>query len=94
LSCGFSDRRQANCLVEGAGQRNHEDDQRQQEDPAIRAYYESIAQPDLRYGDGVEKLSASEAIGKYKPEVALASWVTHHYNSLRQDAGGSETGID
>ena len=69
-------------------------DNRQQEDPAIRAYYDSIAQPVVRYGNDVEKLSATEAVAKYKPQVVVASWVTHRFDPARQDAGGSETGVD
>ena len=69
-------------------------DNRQQEDPAIRAYYDSIGQPVVRYGGNVEKLSADDAIEKYKPDVVVASWVTHRFDPMRQDAGGSETGVD
>ncbi len=69
-------------------------DNRQQDEPAVRAYYESLAQPVVRYGDDVEKLDAAEAIAKYNPEVVVASWVTHRFDPARQDAGGSMSGVD
>ena len=69
-------------------------DNRQQDDPAVRAYYDSIAQPVVRYGNEVERLDAAGAIAKYKPEVVVASWVTHRFDTARQDAGGSMSGVD
>ena len=69
-------------------------DNRQQEDPAIRAHYDLIQQPVVQYGEHIEKLDAAQAIAKYKPEVVVASWVTHRFDPTRLDAGGSETGVD
>lgn len=69
-------------------------DNRQQEDPKLKAYYALFRQPTVRYGDHVEKLDAHAAVAKYKPQVVIASWVTHRYDPSRHDAGGSESGVD
>ncbi|QRF60983.1 hypothetical protein [Variovorax sp. UC122_21] len=69
-------------------------DNRQQEEPAIRAYYESIGQPTIRYGNHVEKLDAERAVAKYRPQVVIACWVTHRFEASEPQRGGSTTGVD
>ncbi|MDY0747534.1 hypothetical protein SNE35_23730 [Paucibacter sp. R3-3] len=69
-------------------------DNRQQEDPAIRAHYEALRQQTVQYGDNVEKLDAAAAVAKFKPSVVVACWVTHKYDPARPEAEGSVTGID
>lgn len=69
-------------------------DNRQQEDPELRAYYAEIGQPTVPYGQNVEKLDAVAAVKKYRPNVVIACWVTHRFDSDRPDAGGSMTGVD
>ena len=69
-------------------------DNRQQEDPKLKAYYAQIGQPTVPYGENVEKLDAAAAIAKYRPNVVIACWVTHRYDPDRPHAGGSVTGVD
>lgn len=69
-------------------------DNRQQEDPELKAYYAQIGQPTVPYGKNVEKLDAVAAIEKYRPNVVIACWVTHRFDSDRPYAGGSVTGVD
>ncbi|MCY1516230.1 hypothetical protein D9M68_508510 [compost metagenome] len=69
-------------------------DNRQQEDPELRAYYAQIGQPTVPYGENVEKLDASTAVAKYQPNVVIACWVTHRFDPGRPHAGGSVTGVD
>ena len=69
-------------------------DNRQQEDAAIQAHYNALGQPTVPYGDHVEKLDASAAIAKYRPQVVIACWVTHRFEADRAHAGGSSTGVD
>ncbi len=52
-------------------------DSKIQKRPAVRAWYESMGQPVIRYPKFVQNLDAFEAIEEYKPEVVVASWVTH-----------------
>jgi hypothetical protein len=66
----------------------------QQSDPAVVAYYAAIQQPVVRYGKSVEKLDAAAAVAKYRPQVVVASWVTHKYLPERHTAGGNEAGVD
>ncbi|MFT3815846.1 MAG: hypothetical protein QM740_21180 [Acidovorax sp.] len=69
-------------------------DNRQQEDPAIKAHYAALRQPTVSYGENVEKLEAQAAVEKYRPQVVIACWVTHRFDAQRPDAGGSESGVD
>jgi hypothetical protein len=65
-----------------------------QNNPAIAAYYESIKQPVVKYGGHVERLDAAQAVAKHKPQVVIASWVTHRYSPSRHAAGGNSDGVD
>jgi len=69
-------------------------DNRQQEDPELKAYYAQIGQPTVPYGENVEKLNAAAAVAKYRPNVVIACWVTHRFDPDRPHAGGSVTGVD
>lgn len=69
-------------------------DNRMQEWPDIRAHYQLKGQPTVRYGDNVEQLDAVEAVSKYKPQVIIASWVTHRYDPSRPELGGNMYGVD
>ncbi|WP_198086651.1 hypothetical protein [Variovorax sp. E3] len=69
-------------------------DNRQQEDPELKAYYAHIGQPTVPYGKNVEKLDAADAVAKYRPNVVIACWVTHRFDPERPHAGGSVTGVD
>jgi hypothetical protein len=68
-------------------------DNRMQERAEIRAYYEALNQPVVRYGSNVEKIDALDAVRKHKPEVVVASWVTHKYDPRNHAAGGNEFGV-
>jgi hypothetical protein len=68
-------------------------DNRQQEEPAIRAYYQLTKQPPVPYGKHVEKLTAEKAVAKYQPKVVVACWVTHRYDPRRHAAGGNQDGV-
>lgn len=46
-------------------------------DPAVAQFYRVNRQPVIAYPSWVEKLDALSAIEKYKPEIVIASWVTH-----------------
>ena len=65
----------------------------QQDNPDIRAYYEAMGQPTIRYGANVGKLDALKAITQYRPSVVVASWVTHRYDPRRHAAGGNQDGV-
>ncbi len=69
-------------------------DNRQQEWPEVKAFYETCGQRPITYGQHVEKLDALAAIKKYKPQVVVGCWVTHKYDPNRHAAGGNQDGID
>ncbi len=68
-------------------------DNRQQERDDIRAHYEMLRQPTIRYGHNVESLDAEQAVRRYQPQVVVASWVTHRYDPRRHGAGGNQDGV-
>lgn len=69
-------------------------DNRMQEHPLIRAHYAATRQPVVIYGDNVEPLDAQAAVAKYRPQVVVASWVTHVYSKDRDEAEGNMFGVD
>lgn len=64
-------------------------DNRQQEFDEIKFAYKIMGQPTINYGANVERLDAIEAIRKYRPQVVVASWVTHLYRVEAHEAGGN-----
>lgn len=58
-----------------------------QEHPAIKAHYQALRQQTVQYRKHVVNLDALKAIGRYKPEVVVASWVTHIYNAKEHFRG-------
>jgi hypothetical protein len=81
----------AGVLAEALGIRGT--DNWQQNEPTIRAYYDALKQPTVPYHPSVEKLTAAEAVAKYKPQVVVACWVTHRYDPARHGAGGNQDGV-
>lgn len=69
-------------------------DSYQQADPAMAAYYALMGQATVRYGAHVERLDALQAVAKHRPQVVVASWVTHKYLMIRNEAGGNAMGVD
>lgn len=69
-------------------------DSKMQDDPMVAALYRATGQPTVKYGPNVEKLDAKAAIRKHRPEVVIASWVTHKYRESRHHAGGNMFGVN
>ena len=69
-------------------------DSKMQDDPMVAALYAAHGQPTVTYGPNVEKLDAKAAIRKHRPEVVIASWVTHKYREARHFAGGNMFGVN
>lgn len=69
-------------------------DSKMQDDPRVAGWYTAHGQPTVRYGPHVEKLDAKEAVRKYRPQVVIASWVTHRYRPSRHAAGGNAFGVN
>lgn len=62
--------------------------------PEIKSYYEFANQTPIHYGTDVQRISARDAIRKYRPEVVVAAWVTHRYNPKMHWREGNVYGID
>lgn len=69
-------------------------DSRQQELEHVEARYTQLGQAIVNYGPDVEKLTALEAVEKYKPQVVVAAWVTHRYDKARPRYRGNMYGVD
>jgi len=65
-----------------------------QDQPEVKAYYESLQQPTIRYGRDVEKLDYKKAIQKYKPSVVIGNWVTQLWRDHSDDGNASMHGLD
>lgn len=63
-----------------------------QANPDVAGWYASLGQPAVTYGPNVERLEALDAVRQYRPEVVVASWVTHRYNPRRHGRGGNQYG--
>ena len=63
--------------------------------PDVKAYYDAINQPRIKYGENVERLDALEAIEKYKPDIVIGAWVTQWIdpNMPPPPEGGSVYGV-
>jgi len=55
-------------------------DSREQEQPQIIEHFKILKQVPITYPDDIERLEASEAIEKYKPECVLGCYITHAYD--------------
>lgn len=69
-------------------------DSKQQEREEVKARYEHDGMAVIKYGPDVEKLTALEAVERYKPNVVLAAWVTHKYSQSRPQNRGNMNGVD
>jgi hypothetical protein len=64
-------------------------DNRQQERPDVVRLYTALRQPLIKYPVWVKNLDALDAVDMYKPDVVVASWVTHWIDpDLPMPAGG------
>jgi hypothetical protein len=67
-----------------------------QSQPDMKALYLAMKQPVVEYGKNVERLEASDAIKKYKPDVVFGSWVTQFVSPHAikvPPGGGSVAGL-
>lgn len=67
-------------------------DSKIQRKPEVQQVYKEMKQPLIDYPDDVEEIEALDAIEKYKPSVAIASWITTYAPSA-MPYGSSPYGI-
>lgn len=65
-----------------------------QENAEVAALYMAAGQKTIAYGRNVVRLSAEDAVIGYRPQVVVASWVTHKFREDRREAGGNMFGVD
>ena len=51
-------------------------DNRLQERPDVKLFYQATGQTPIKYPPDVEKIGGNEAVNKYKPECVIACWLT------------------
>lgn len=67
-------------------------DSKLQDAPAIKQFYNIYGQNTIKYGDNVQKIDANTAVATYKPDIIIATWVTHRFEqNLRT---GNAAGIN
>lgn len=69
-------------------------DSKQQERSDVVELYGQLGQAPVKYPADVEKLTALEAMEKYRPSVAVGAWVTHRYDPKAHARGGNVSGVD
>lgn len=69
-------------------------DSKQQERPDVAAAYRAMGTAPIVYPLDVEKLTALQAVEKYRPSVVIGAWVTWRYKPDRHASGGNVNGID
>lgn len=69
-------------------------DSRQQDKDDVREIYASLDQAPVTYPPDVEKLTALEAVEKYRPTVVVAAWVTHRWKREQPQRRGNMHGVD
>lgn len=62
--------------------------------PDIKDLYREMRQTPVPYGPNVEQVDALVAAKRYRPDVAVAAWLTHKYDAKRPAAGGNMYGVD
>lgn len=69
-------------------------DNRMQTHPAFRLYYALHGQPTVRYGRNVIECSGNQAVRQFRPQVAVACWVTHRFDPNEPEREGNPVGLD
>jgi hypothetical protein len=69
-------------------------DSRQHEQPDVARFYAQVGQAVTPYAPDVERLTAIEAVDKYRPQVVLGSWITHRFDERYPQRGGNPDGVD
>lgn len=64
-------------------------DSHQMERPEIRRAYEEMRQPVTKYGPRVRRIDGEAAVKKYRPQVIVASWLTHKWKQEDDILGGN-----
>lgn len=72
----------------------HMTDRKIQDIPEVKMSYILMGQPTINYPSDVEELEALIAVGKHKPQVVIASWVTMYGNPDTASYGCNLYGID
>lgn len=67
-------------------------DSYQQQNPIVKAYYEFMRQPVIKYPADVWKMDAATAVRRLKPHTVLGCYVTHKWREDTQD--GNDMGVD
>lgn len=67
-------------------------DSHQQQDPKVKAYYEFMKQPVIKYPADVMKMDAATAVRRFKPHTVIGCYITHKWREDTQD--GNDKGID
>jgi hypothetical protein len=67
-------------------------DNKMQEWPEIRATYQLMGQPTIKYPPDVIELDAISAVERYKPDIVIGSYITHKWDDSSQS--GNWWGVD
>lgn len=67
-------------------------DNKMQSWPEVKAYYNLMRQPTIRYPADIIELDAHEAVKRYRPQVVIGSYITHKWRPGM--TSGNQYGVD
>lgn len=67
-------------------------DNKMQEWPEIKAYYEGMRQPTIKYPPDIIEMDALKAVAHYKPDIVIGSYITHLWKPGM--TSGNQYGVD
>ena len=67
-------------------------DNKMQAWPSVKAYYDLMRQPTIRYPVDIIELDAHEAVKRYRPQVVIGSYITHRWRPGM--TSGNQYGVD
>ena len=59
---------------------------------SVKAYYDLMRQPTIRYPVDIIELDAHEAVKRYRPQVVIGSYITHRWRPGM--TSGNQYGVD
>lgn len=67
-------------------------DNKMQAWPEVKAYYDRMRQPTIRYPADIIELDAHDAVKRYRPQIVIGSYITHKWWPGMES--GNQYGVD
>ncbi len=67
-------------------------DNKMQEVPEVKSYYDGVKQPIIKYPRDIIEMDAHDAVRRYKPAIVIGSYITHKWRPGM--TSGNQYGVD